>query len=223
MSAAAPDGVQALLITRTNGASLRFLMDVAVGGSGSEFVVAEDLAFTVTDQYRSGAWAQVVPLSVPAGARVAFRTQSDGASRANEFSLSFVVGGGLYPTGSGKVTTYGAIPASTEGTSVVGGFLVYGASVEFVASTPAPVRAIGVQQIGLGVGNGLTSRARVLAGSQDIGAVWAFSQFMTEAQFSGSGICFFPCSIPAGVQLNIQHADDANVGATRRYILYTVS
>lgn len=120
-----------------------FLVDIATGPAGQECVVVPNI---LLDTFRIGQGTTSVrfsaPVSVPKGSRVSIRCQVSGGSGTRNARVLLVGkgGGGNYPKAvCGALTSYGAIPASTNGTLVDQGAVgnVWGAWTQITAATTA--------------------------------------------------------------------------------------
>jgi hypothetical protein len=132
-----------LMESASSGGVECFLVDIAVGASGSEVVVVPNILFDVN---RSGQGCLSIhlslPLSVRAGSRIAVRCQCIGGAgtRIMRATLTGKAGGANYPRACcGAITTYGAITASTNGTLVDQGAVAstWGAWTQITAATSA--------------------------------------------------------------------------------------
>src|SRR5262249_53937045 len=74
------EDVCALLITITSSITARsFLIDIGVGGAGSETVIVPNLPFSTGDAF-SNFWSILVPVSIAAGSRIAVRSEANTSS-----------------------------------------------------------------------------------------------------------------------------------------------
>jgi hypothetical protein len=122
-------------ITNTDG-----LVDVAIGASGSEALVVENMAIASANACDS-VW---VPLEIPKGVRVAVRWQAVTASSTIHVGLSALLGGFRTPRAFQRAATFGANTATSRGVSVDAGGTAntFGAWTEIVAATAFPLRAL---------------------------------------------------------------------------------
>lgn len=126
------------------------LMDIAIGDAGSETIVAANLILG----WRRIGDGLLFPLHVPAGATVRGRLASLMASvSATAWSLDLYGGepdAGL--TVPGKITTYGAVPASSAGTAITPNSTanVKGSYAQLAASTTSAIHALMVLVQGSG-------------------------------------------------------------------------
>lgn len=139
----------------SNGAS-SMLVDIGMGGAGSEQVIIPDLiaGYALNASVSNSAHVYFFPLFIPAGVRLAARAQALVASdtvacRINLFQR---------PTSAGwvgtRVTAYGVDSAQSRGTAVTsGGANTYGTATSLSASTANPIKYM---QMGM-QGNGRTA------------------------------------------------------------------
>lgn len=129
--------------TATN--SQAMLVDIGIGPSGSEVVLVANLQVSGTNNnvVRCGEVSPLIPLSIPAGTRIAIRAQCNVGN-------CYLVGGmmlhgaaWLSPLGFGQCTTYGADTANSRGTLVqCPADNTKGSLYELTAAVTAPVRGI---------------------------------------------------------------------------------
>jgi len=136
-----------LLVSLSNGSSsyLDYLTDVAVGASGSETIIAENLYAGSGDGAQTiDACGYLLPISIPAGTRLSARVQSSGASATLRILIILLGEGFITPPGLGRITTYGASTADSGGTQIDPGGTAHtkGAYSEIVASTTNPIRQL---------------------------------------------------------------------------------
>ncbi|WP_101791010.1 hypothetical protein [Nonomuraea indica] len=116
------------------------LMDIAIGGAGSETIVAADLVVGYRDHS-----ATLFPLHIPAGATIRARLAT-ALSSMNIWTTATAYCGepesGL--TTPGRITTYGTVPATSSGTHVTpsGSMNVKGSWAELAAATTSPIHAL---------------------------------------------------------------------------------
>lgn len=123
LDASTETGVSSLRFTfspTTITANTQGLIDIGIGGAGSEVVVVENIE-VVTDSAidRQAIYAFNVPLSVGDGVRVAARWQTS-STNADTISCMMAFDSPNFKThpGYGAVVTYGATTATSKGTTV---------------------------------------------------------------------------------------------------------
>lgn len=127
--------------TAANTTDTSTIMDIAVGGAGSETIVLADLLLGFRP---SG--GLLFPLHIPAGATVRARLASIRTSISSA-AYSLDLYGGEPDSGlsaPGKITGYGVIPASSAGTTVTPNATidVKGSYAQLVAATTAPIHGL---------------------------------------------------------------------------------
>jgi len=116
------------------------LMDLAVGGSGSETIVAADIVCG----NRLNA-SLCFPLHVPAGATLRARIATALTSQViPTAATAFMAEPDSGISTPGRITSYGAVPASSGGTTVTpsGTANVKGSYAQLTASTTRPIHAL---------------------------------------------------------------------------------
>jgi hypothetical protein len=205
------------------------LVDLAVGGAGSEVVVVENLLVSAGVQTVG---VVDLPLHIPAGSRVAARAQASTISVSTHVTARIMGGGWGTPPPAHRVVTYGAVTADSGGTEVDPGGTAHtkGAWAQLAASTTAAHTGLM-----LGVGHRGNSALRNEEFLVDVGvgapgseqivlADWAVALAAVETlvpQFSP----VIPASIPAGSRLAVR-AQCNDIDAADRlldYVLYGVS
>lgn len=125
-----------------------YLLDIGIGAAGSEHVLIPDLiAGSGTGSICRGAVYRF-PIFVPAGSRLAARCQSGTGSATIRVAGTLTAASFNSDCGSSEVTAYGALAASTAGTTVDPGATANtkGTWTEITAATSAPIRALVVGQ-----------------------------------------------------------------------------
>lgn len=137
-------------VTSTNGA--RILLDIGVGGAGSEEVILSNLISSQVSQSVSKNSSFEFPLKIPAGVRVSARIQSTTATRRETVSIQLLTSSMSGQVGAGAVDTYGITAASSTAVQIdCGGTAdTKGAWSEITASTTNNIKGI---FLGIG-GNG---------------------------------------------------------------------
>jgi len=206
-----------------------FLFDIGIGAGGSEVVAVENLLFTWFNTSMLRIPAHIfIPIRIPAGTRVALRTQSTYVG-VNSLTLSAIFFGGPFvcPQPFSVATTFGANTADSGGTSVDPGASagVKGSYVEFSAATPRDARALllmtGAQR------NHIRSNARWLM-DISVGAAASEEIVIPDIQIGANGtinyilpaaLPLFPVSIPAGSRLVVRASCDINDASDRLFDL----
>lgn len=225
--AAVPAGVCSLILSRTTGASVgQMCVQVAVGVQNSEVVIAT-FTYVVETHTSHVADTMTLPITVPAGQRLAIRTAADAASRSARWRVDFMRGTGLLPIGGSQVELYGFTQATLSGTPITAEPLgVWGTGVEVVASTPRRARAFAICGFDGVVGGTLRGMIGVFYGSSDH---LAASPIAAGASSTGSNMAplsrpsFLMCDIPAGSNLRLRTLTDESTGTpTRDFQLHLV-
>ena len=183
------------------------LLDLAIGGAGSEIEVLSNLL--VSSVGRSST-TLTFPTLLPAGSRISARVQSQTASSAVRVRTMLIRGGFLLPAAGGRVETIGAATADSGGTPLDAGAAAntYGAWAQMTASTSRDIDAI---QFRLGnAGNATPSASTcnfylqigVGAGGSEIPVLdgYAFAT-MTTGDMGRAPDVWYPVAIPAGSRI----------------------
>jgi hypothetical protein len=117
MAALPFDVVGFYIIPINNSANAGYMIDVGVGGSGSEQVLIPNFHISPPRANQLGQ-AAYMPIRIKKGTRVACRTMSDSASATATIGLQFVHAGIASDPGFSRAVQVGAVTASTSGTAV---------------------------------------------------------------------------------------------------------
>lgn len=112
------DWISVFISTQENIAA-DFLVDLAIGGAGSEKVILANLGLSTTAGVGGNVAVFSVPLSIPAGSRIAARAQNS-AGTNRDITVLAMLASGLWLTSSPSqlVSTYGANTGTSGGVSI---------------------------------------------------------------------------------------------------------
>jgi hypothetical protein len=192
-----------------------YLVDIGVGGAGSEIVVYPNLYFAQPGAQFECCALTYLPMSVPSGTRVAARCQNPTTSAAIDLKLQFVAANGFMPQQTAN--DYGSDTANSRGTAVTGGAAnTKGSYAQLVGSTAAIMTAAV-----LCIGTGSVSNSDIAldlaigaAGSE----VVAVPNIFTNAIAGGAAlamtqkILLLPLSIPSGTRVAARIKDSVGSG-----------
>lgn len=188
------------------------LVDIGVGGSGSESVLVSSIGIG-----HAGAGRLVrLPLRITAGARLSVRIRSAVVSKAAELALILTSAGGWNPPETGaRATTYGALTAASAGTDMAlpAAVNTKGAWTEIAATTSAPIRWL----VPLVVGNSTDTawvanhRGLIDIGVGGSGAEQVIVPNIGFGAFNNEAILHFPVTVPvrvpAGTRLTARYQE----------------
>lgn len=185
--------------------NVSYLVDVGIGGAGSEVVIAANIHTSIGNN--SSEWF-VIPRAIPAGTRISMRCASSTLSSQVRGGIVGVKGGWFTPQGGGDVITYGANAADSGGTPVDAGATAntYGAWAQLTASTGADVKALCVKTGGINnttptTGQGLLQIGVGAAASEQPLFEIPFNMGTTIDNYGPMPPFWFPVSVPAGSRL----------------------
>jgi hypothetical protein len=207
----------------TGTAGIQFLIDLAVGGAGSEQIIIPNYLFSRGNNESSDA-AILLPISIPAGSRIAARCQCSTASAVVKITLH-LFGGDLWtPGGLSRVEACGAVTTDSGGSGIDPGASANtkGAYGPLITSTAFDYKGIFVC-IG---GNKNSVIGTLTRGRMDISVGPSSSEqvILPDLQFVAGtagdaympGVYpFFPIAIPAGSRIAVR-AQSSNTDATDR-------
>jgi hypothetical protein len=185
-----------------NGVDSRTLVDIGVGAAGTEVVKVPALPVGG----HTSPYPTVIPLSVPAGSRVAIRTQGGVISRATNWGLHLYDVPDTATSSDGTVDVYGADTATSLGTYVVSS----SGWVQMTASTTRAYRALVVVpsvngmtnpvnnsylRMGAGSSGAETELARVYYQASNTENLWTSTTYANPLFTSATA------GVPAGTRL----------------------
>lgn len=208
------------------------LLDIGIGGAGSETVLIPDLAagYILSEGVSNNFQSYFFPLFIPANSRISARLQGLIASetvvcRVHLFQRPTGVGGWV----GTRVTAYGADTATSKGVNCTHGNNTYGTAAQLSASTANPIKymQVGIQggadaslsdlrvlaEIRLGASSGI---AGPLMGSTDTG--------VESVSFNGGNLTLMRMAfnLPAGQDLRIAGMVNGTTNNVLDYIVYGV-
>lgn len=129
-----------LILSRPSTAGL-YMMDVAIGGAGSESVILANFAIDIGAT--NPTVSCLIPLAIASGSRVAVRAQSSAAAPTLDAEIILHRGGLIGGVSYSTATTYGADTATSSGTALAnGGANTKGAYSQLSASVTGPIGAL---------------------------------------------------------------------------------
>lgn len=212
-----------------------WLFDIGIGGAGSEVVLVSNLHFDCAVAYaQSMGYMYPIPIIVPSGTRIAFRSQCSFANKPYYTCVTAIhVGGFAKEMLCNSSTTYGDATADSGGTSIDPGAIAStdGSWVQLTAATTAPCKAFF-----LCIGNqGNTGRSDY-AWKMDVavGAAAAEQEIVSDFVLYSSSYNsiivpnrtpIFPITIPIGTRISVRAMCNGTGTDDRKFdvILYTFS
>jgi hypothetical protein len=207
-----------------------FSIDIGIGAAGSEIIILADLLCTGnTNTYSQGAFIQL-PISIPAGTRVAARGQVSSGTGENCW-ISFQFAQSALPNNDScsGVDALGYNSATTQGVSVTGPSTVgsKGSYATIIAATVQDYAGFFAAASMVTDGTGISSRGQSwdfaigAAGSEvilfpDMQIPWTGEQWFNEF----SPIVWTP--IPAGSRLAARFSHGQGVSATIALVMYGI-
>lgn len=194
----------------TLGVALRedFLVDIAIGGAGSEQIVIANFPHSNVPGGGQATNTTLIPVFIPAGSRVSARCQATTGAAVVRIALHLLQMGALSPGSAGFVETYGANTGDSGGAQLDSGGSANtkGSYTEITSATSRPIR-----WLVLCIGNMNNSARQDTVGYLDIAIGAAGSEQVIVpnipiGQDSGADMCWpayvsFPIDIPAGSRI----------------------
>lgn len=205
----------------TFGTTSDFYVDLAVGAAASEQIIIPDWFHG-----RIGNFSDTVflPISIPAGSRLAARNQSNTASATVNINVVLLAQGFLPSQPLSQMTTYG-LAATTRGTAVDGGASANtkGAWAEVTSSTTSPIRMLYMNFSGGRITRSGTSNFLFDIG---IGAGGSETVLIADLQTRADSNTDFPVpfmmgpipvNIPAGTRVALRTQCSVNTAGERAF------
>lgn len=186
------------------------MLDIAVGAAASEVII---IANAYADQASVMPWSIWVPISIPAGSRIAARTQSTIGSNSTKVGTTLVRGSMWSQPSGGKIVTLGANIATTRGVTVDPGAVLntFGAYATLDAATTEDLSGLQIVLGGRGNSNPTFRQMGEFIMEVAVGAAAAeqtiirypFSSY-TDGKYGHVPQFFIPCFIPAGSRISVR-------------------
>jgi hypothetical protein len=226
--------VQLAGLQTTGSTNQRCLVDIALGGAGSESVIIPNLTCGNVSDYAatsSKGASYFFPIYIPAGVRVAATCQaSTGGDIVNVAVRLFQHPMGVGAWYGSRVTAYGADTTNSRGTSVTPAVDGFGTVVQITSSTTNPVRYL---QMGYDLLSDTTGASTRMLAKIYLGNATATLADMlplkesttieavdfTDANFVLSRLMY---NLPAGSDLRVAISRNAATPEARGVILYGV-
>lgn len=205
-------------IADPNGGS-DIVVDIGIGGAGSEVVVAEALAVRGEGSLRNSGVDYSIPLRIPAGSRVSARMKGSAASRNCQVSVRAIAGPSPYSSFE-KMEFVGSAAFATTGYTNN----AKGAWSQMVASIPNDLKALHLLWANVDTSSGQSSAALMDFGFGVAGSEIVLVQDLhATAQGSTAGViyhnAFVPIGLPAGTRLAMR--GQVSAGSSSRYLVMT--
>lgn len=213
IAASAYDAIGVIVQAYGDAATGTFLLDIGIGGSGSEVAVIENFHFQRAASAYGGCGQPFVPLLIPAGTRVSMRVQASATASvpSTRVAVQLIAAGGGTPIFGRYCATYGAVTASSEGTAVTASASTNtkGSWVELTASASISSEwcVLSVLNDGTNGKNNLIDIGIGGSGSEQIIVPNLYMPAGQTYQLTG-GKCSFPLHIPAGSRIAARAQSD---------------
>ncbi len=210
-------GIMVSAANSTNSDGTNTAIDIGIGASGSEVVLIANLVVP-----RIASSQILVPLSIPAGTRVAMRCQATKASDVTNGYLQLFDGAMTQMEGCAGADTIGFVSASTQGTLVTFAAGAKGSYSQITSATTRDYLGFMLAFDTQGASSQFSSFTGDLAigssGSEKIILPDLFVDATRSAVFNNMLSNFYPIAIPAGTRIaargqSVSYAT-ANVGVT---------
>jgi len=223
VASSAHDADALLVVLQIGLNAVGYLVDIAIGGAGSEKVVVPNIPHGSANSTRdTDSLAVIVPLAIPAGTRISARYQASTASGSIVRATATLLKGNFKsPSALGVVSALGALTASSRGTNIDPGGTINtkGSYAELIASTAYDIKALVV--IPRKVANGLSVATWWLldiaiggAGSEKI-VIADYALTASDRDILSPESTVIPVDIPAGSRVAARAACSINTASVR--------
>ena len=198
------------------------LIDIAVGGAGSEMVIIADIFQGARVAQYQGNTCVYFPIRIPAGVRLSARCQCSNASRTTLVGVTLFKGderqSGILPLAS-KIITLGAVAGSSRGTTITpsSSANTWLAWTQLVATAGAEIYGLMVAIGGAGQSSKTAAMYRYAIG---VGASsgestiheWIGGVVGSSYRCTGYELGFVPCRISAAQRIALRVMCDTAIG-----------
>ena len=199
-----------------------FLVDIMIGGAGSEVALVEGLVVFSDDAYdRTDLRAYSIPIKIPSGSRISARAQSPSSDADSlQIIVSAVVGTLASFVGYGVCESLGFSKSTSSGTPVDAG----GTSNTKGAWTEIAPTSNGMNGFCLSISANLNTAQSSLTFMMDIGygsvgnevvAAENIFSFSAASEDTWTDTSFYPVKIPSGVRVAARLQCSGNTAADR--------
>lgn len=199
-----------LILNSSGGGGQCYLVDIAIGAGGSEQVIIPNILFDSMRQAGNAGMCFTLPVSIPAGTRVAARLQETSGSGTRTVELCVIGragGSNANISTSGSATNYGANTSTSNGILVDQGGVAntYGAWTQITAGTTSNhsqiIANLGQNQTTNTLGGYYDFQIGIGAGGLEV--VIAEFQTLASANISRMLVATYDinAAIPAGTRL----------------------
>jgi hypothetical protein len=209
-----------------NGATGRFAVDIAVGASTAEQIIAPNLMYTTANIANAHDRNYLFPIRIPLGSRLSARCQANAGGQTINVAARVISTPIDAPPGMGRVESVGVVTSGlTQPTTLAdpgGTAHTDGAWTQLIASTAFPYRWMCLTCCNISD----TAYAAALSHLLDIGigAAAAEVEVLSDLHVHGStgtdhpstGAVCFPVNIPSGVRVSARHRCSVTTTGDRR-------
>lgn len=186
-------------------ASKSWLVDIAIGGAGSEVVVIPNITVAATAQYASQRIFLRLPFNIPAGTRIAARCQTQAASGETCFVKLTLEDGTV---GAAGVDSLNASTSTSLGTAITPGAGSKSSYVQLIASTSRAYNGVFFVFDPQGAAGGnapwVAMDFATGAGASEVVFYPDFIFWDNSGHFDGANTPYIPFYIPAGTRIAVR-------------------
>lgn len=206
-----------------SGAASNALIDIGIGAAGSEIVVVPNLMWKRSASSSSAPLTAYMPISIPAGTRVAARSQGSNATTTVSLGMICKVATSQSANGYAKGVNHGAVTADSTGTTLTAGTAnTKGSYVELVASTAERCNGLLVCVMPNATGTVHSVDIAVGAAASEVIVIPDFfSRCVGNTTEEGGNYAFIDISIPAGTRISAR-TQSSTASATCELVLIGV-
>lgn len=217
-----------LIVALSPGSENSYLVNVAIGGAGSEQVIVPNLMGHPAGN-AMGIFIYTIPISIPSGERISVQCQCDSGGATIDVHLARGLGSFKSGSACSKITTYGANTVDSGGVTVVRGTNTFGSWTEIDASIANKIAGFVI--VGVRKPTSWTNASFVVyevavgsAGNEEVIYSGSLALATSAEIISGPVSQFIPVSVAAGERLSVRASGNINnADLDFDYIIYGVS
>jgi len=216
-----------IVIDRNSTPQGQILLDIAIGGAGSEEVIIPNLYYYSEELTVFGIGTFSFPISIPSGVRISARCQGSVSSVTPPINIQLTKGSFTSNQSYSEVVAYGDDESTSTGVSVAQGVDSLGSWVEIVAATNEDIFGIVVSahRAASSWSGGILVYDVAVGSAGNEEAILEGNTITVSSTETGQGLVsvFCPLSISSGSRVSVRvAAPDINSDFTLDFVIYGV-
>ena len=129
-----------VIISSEGATAAGFLIDISIGGAGSEEVIISNILFNTTSVAIQTSDKVKIPINIPAGQIISIRCQSQSSSATIPVYIKLAPSNFKQPESCSEVVSIGANESATRGVEVAANTVTFGSWVEITSSLSLDIK-----------------------------------------------------------------------------------